>query len=73
MSRKGNRETRIGEVGVVGVVRCQRVPVGDEEEAVVIFLQPHPVLQGPVVVAEVQRTGGAHAGENAGLGHGRKL
>ena len=48
------------------VVRGQRVPVGDEVEAVVVVLQPHPVLQRAVVVAEVQRAGGAHAGEDAG-------
>ena len=51
------------------VVRGQRVPVGDEVEAVVVVLQAHPVLQGAVVVAEVHGAGGAHAGEDAGL-HG---
>ena len=35
------------------VVRGQRVPVGDEEEALVLVLQAHPVLERAVVVAEV--------------------
>jgi phosphoribosylglycinamide formyltransferase 1 len=48
------------------VVRGQRVPVGDEVEAVVLVLQPHPVLQRAVVVAQVHGAGGAHAGENSG-------
>ena len=48
------------------VVRGQRVPVGDEVEAVVVVLQPHPVLQRAVVVAQVHRAGGAHAGKDAG-------
>jgi hypothetical protein len=47
------------------VVRGQRMPVGDEEEALVFVLQPHPVLQGAVVVAEVHGAGGAHAGEDS--------
>jgi hypothetical protein len=49
------------------VVRGQRMPVGDEVEAVVVVLQPHPVLESAVVVAQVHGAGGAHAGENAGL------
>ena len=55
----------------VFVVRGQRVPVGDEEQARVLVLQLHPVLQRAVVVAEVQRAGGAHAGQNAVVEHGR--
>ena len=51
------------------VVRGERVPVGDEEQARVLVLQPDPVLERAVVVAEVQRARGAHAGENAGLEH----
>ena len=47
------------------VVRRQRVPVGDEVEAVVEALQAHPVLQRAVVVAEVQGAGRAHAGQDA--------
>ncbi len=53
------------------VVRRQRVPVGDEEEARVLVLQPHPVLQRAVVVAEVQRAGRAHAGKHAIREHGQ--
>ena len=53
----------------------QHVPVGDEEEALVLVLQLDPVAQRAVVVAEVQRARGAHAGEDpAGLrigAHGR--
>ena len=52
----------------VFVVRGQRMPVGHEVEAVVLVLQAHPVLQRTVVVAEVQRAGGAHAGQHAGTG-----
>ena len=47
------------------VVRRQRVPVGDEVEALELGLQAHPVLQRAVVVAEVQRAGRAHAREDA--------
>jgi hypothetical protein len=47
------------------VVSGERMPIGHEEEAVVLGLQPDPVLQRAVVVAEVQRAGGAHAGEDA--------
>ena len=50
------------------VARGQHVPVGDEEEALVLVLQLDPVAQRAVVVAEVQRPGGPHAGEHpAGL------
>jgi hypothetical protein len=47
------------------VVRRQRVPVGDEVEALELGLQPDPVLERAVVVAEVQRAGRAHAREDA--------
>ncbi len=59
----------------VGVVGGQRVPVGDEEEAVVLVLQVDPVAQGADVVAEVQLAGGSHAAQHAafvmsvGIGH----
>src|SRR6184192_2023604 len=46
----------------------EHVPVGDEEEAVVLVLQLDPVAQRAVVVAEVQPTGGPHAGEDAPRG-----
>jgi len=41
------------------VVRGQRVPVGDEEQALVFVLQTQPVFQHAVVVAKVQAPGGA--------------
>lgn len=60
----------------VGVVGSEGVPVGDEEEAVVyrlavlvaLVLEIDPVFEGTHVVAEVERAGGAHAGEDAGAG-----
>ena len=53
----------------VGVVGGERVPVHDREEAVVLVLQAHPVVEGAGQVAEVQRPRGPHAGEDAGTGH----
>ena len=55
----------------VGVVGGQRVPVGDEEEALVVILQAHPIAQRPHVVAEVQFAGGSHAAQNAAFRCGR--
>ena len=49
----------------------EHVPVGDEEEALVLVLQLHPVAQRAVVVAEVQPAGGAHAGQHAPRRRGR--
>ena len=46
------------------VVRGERVPVGHEEEAVELMLQPDPVLENTVVVTEVQTPGGTHARED---------
>jgi len=54
----------------VGVVGGEGVEVGDEEVAVVVLLEVDPVVEGTHVVAEVQATGGAHAGEDAGAGGG---
>ncbi len=51
------------------VVGGERVPVGDEEQAGMLRLQPDPVLQHAVVVAQVQGTCGAHAGEDTGFEH----
>ena len=45
----------------VGVVAGQRVPVGDEVEAVVPVLQRRPVVQRPDQVTEVELSGRAHA------------
>ena len=47
------------------VMRRQRVPVGDEEQALVLVLQLHPVLQHAVVMPEMQRAGRAHAGQDS--------
>lgn len=43
----------------------RNLPVGDEEEAVMLVLQGEPALDGAGVVPEVQRTGGPHASEDA--------
>src|SRR5271169_4555301 len=53
--------------GGVGVVGGEGVPVGDEVEALVggIGLQLDPVLQGAEVVADVETSGRAHAGEDS--------
>jgi len=50
------------------VMGGQRMPVGDEEEALVVVLQLDPVLQHTVVVAQMQAPGGAHAGDHALVG-----
>ena len=42
-------------------MRRQRVPVGDEVQALVLLLQPHPVLERAVVVADVHAARRAHA------------
>ena len=49
----------------VGVLAGQRVPVGDEVEAVVLLLQRDPVLQRADEVAEVQLARRPHAGNDA--------
>src|SRR2546429_7400759 len=43
----------------------EHVPVGHEEEALVLVLQLHPVAQRAVIVAEVQPPGGSHARQDA--------
>src|SRR3974390_10992 len=58
-------ERTLLEAGGVGVVGGQRMPVCNEEEAIVLVLQVHPVAQRPDVVAEVQLAGGAHAAQDA--------
>ena len=50
----------------VGVVGGEGVKVCDEEVAVVLVLEPGPVVERAHVVAEVQAAGWAHAGEDAG-------
>ncbi len=58
-------EAVLAQLAGVGVVGGQRVKIGNEEEAVVLILQLHPVVQGAHVVAQVQLAGGSHAAENA--------
>ena len=62
--------------GGVVVVRGERVPVGAEEVTAVLRLQPHPVRERAVEVAEVKAPGGAHAGDDdgsLGFGHGQAI
>ena len=54
----------------VGVIRSEGVPVGDKEEAVVLVLELHPVVQGAQVIAQVQAARGPHPAQHAQLGHG---
>src|SRR5580692_2327709 len=63
----GNLQNIFGDGGSVGVIAGQGVPVGYEVEAVVsgVVLQFDPVLESSEVVAYVETSGGAHAGENA--------
>src|SRR5262249_43396048 len=49
----------------IGEVAGQRVPVGDEIEAVVAFLQRHPVAQRADQVPDMEAAGRPHAGDNA--------
>ena len=58
--------------GSVGVVGGEGVPVGDEVEAVVIWivLQANPVFQRAEIVADVEFAGWAHAAEDALFGCG---
>src|SRR5258708_18506816 len=52
------------DAGSVGVITGQRVPVSDEEEALVLLLQFDPVGQRANVVAQMQFARGAHAAED---------
>ena len=51
------------------VIGRQRVPVSNEEQTGVFPLQLDPVLQHAVVVAKMERTGGAHAGKDSFCEH----
>ena len=55
---------------ILGIVVAggERMPVSDEEIALVLVLQPYPVLDYPVVVTEVQAPGRAHAGSDLPAG-----
>jgi hypothetical protein len=48
----------------VFVIGGERVPVCNEEEALVLVLQPHPVLQNAMIVTKMQSAGRAHAGKH---------
>jgi hypothetical protein len=37
------------------------VPIGDEKEAVVFFLELEPILEGAEIMAKMQTAGGPHA------------
>ena len=60
------RRTRSRLVRVVG----QRLGVGEQQELAVAVLERHAVAQRADIVPEVQRAGGAVAGQNNGSGHG---
>src|SRR5579859_2795684 len=66
----GDLQGVFGDCGGVGVVGGQGVPVGYEVEAFVvgIGLELDPVLQGAEVVADVETSGGAHAGDDSVCG-----
>ena len=53
------------QVGGVGVIGGEGMPVGDEKVAVVVVLQAYPVVEGAHVVAEMQFAGGPHAAQHA--------
>ena len=59
-------------LGGVGVVARQRVPVGDEVEAVVAVLQRSPVVQRADEMTEVQFSRRAHARDDARF-HGSRI
>jgi hypothetical protein len=42
----------------------QSMPVGDEKIAFVLVLEPDPVFEHAMIVAEMQAPGGPHAREN---------
>src|SRR5215471_19263564 len=58
-------ERTLFDIAGVGVVGGERVPVGDEVEAVIVVLEIDPVAQSSNVVAEVQFSGRTHAAKNA--------
>ena len=42
-------------------MRRQRVPIGDEEKALIFFLELEPILEGAEIMAEMETAGGPHA------------
>jgi len=61
-------ESELGDLPRVFIMRGQRMPVGGEEQAFGLLLKLQPVFQHAVVVAQVQRAGGAHARNHAASG-----
>ena len=58
-------EGRRSDAAWIVVLRGQRVPVGNEEEAGILVLQAHPVFKYAMIVAKVQAAGRPHAGKNS--------
>ncbi len=54
------------------VTRRQRVDIGDEEIALVLVLQLHPVLERAVIVTQMECTCRSHAGQDASVGGGSR-
>src|SRR5450631_697624 len=53
------------------LITCgQRVPVRDEKIALILILKLDPILQGAVIVAQVQLSCGTHAGQDAPVLYG---
>ena len=69
----GDLEGVFGDGGGVGVVAGEGVPVGYEVETFVvgIGLELDPVLERAEIVADVETSGGAHAGDDAVGGGGQ--
>jgi len=62
----GHVLVRVGrQLGSVGEVARQRMPVGDEIEAVVDVLQRHPVAERTGQVTEMEAAGRPHSGNDA--------
>src|SRR3954447_6662268 len=57
-------ERRLADPARIGVIRRQRVPVGDEVKALIRVLQTHPVAYRAEVVAEVNATGRPQSAED---------
>ena len=56
---------RVGDDLAIVVVGGERVPVGDEEIALVLVLEPGPVHEHAAIVTEVEAPGGPHARKDA--------
>ena len=71
----GDLQGVFGDGGGVGVVAREGVPVSYEVETFVIEigLELDPVLEGAETVADVETSGGAHAGDDSIRGSGQVL